>query len=204
MSPLLRHLLGDRRAASAAEFALVLPLLILLLFGIIDTGRFFWQLNESEKATQMGARMAIVTTPVSPDLVGTSYVAGTVKSGDLIPASALGKVECTSAGCTCDTANGACPFTSGSVDTAAFNNVVTRMQQMSPLIGASNVVISYSGSGFGYAGAADETMDVQPLVTVRLQNMQFSPIALLGFAGWDLPPASATLTAEDSSGTISN
>jgi hypothetical protein len=202
MTALLRQVLGDRRAATAGEFALVLPLLILLLFGIIDTGRFFWQLNESEKATQMGARMAIVTTPVSPDLVGASYVAGAVKSGDLIPASALGTVECTSAGCTCPTSP--CPFANGPIDAAAFGTIVTRMSRMNPLIEPENVVISYSGSGFGYAGPADETMDVQPLVTVTVRDMRFSPIALLGFAGWDLPAASATLTAEDSSGTFSN
>lgn len=202
MTLMLRHLLGDRRAASAAEFALVLPLLILLLFGIIDTGRFFWQLNKSEKATQMGARMAIVTTPVSPDLVEASYVAGTVKSGDLIPASALGTVECNSGGCRCTV--DPCPFSNSTVDTTAFNTIVTRMSQMNPLINPSKVVISYSGSGFGYAGAADETMDVQPLVTVTVRDMQFKPIALLGLAGWNLPAASATLTAEDSSGTFSN
>jgi hypothetical protein len=199
----LRHLLRDRRASSAAEFALVLPLLILLLFGIIDTGRFFWQLNESEKATQMGARMAIVTTPVSPDLVAKSYINGTVtKSGDLIPASALGTFKCTSVGCTCQTTP--CPVNSGSVDSTAFDTIVTRMSRINPLIKSNNVVISYSGSGFGYAGPADGTMDVQPLVTVTLQNMRFSPIALLGFAGWNLPAASATLTAEDSAGSVSN
>ncbi|MCF2514815.1 pilus assembly protein [Sphingomonas sp. G124] len=202
MTLMLHHLLGDRRAASAAEFALVLPLLILLLFGIIDTGRFFWQLNETEKATQMGARMAIVTTPVSPDLVEASYVAGTVKSGDLIPSSALGTIECNSGGCLCKV--DPCPFSNSTVDTTAFNTIVTRMSQMNPLISPSKVVISYSGSGFGYAGAADETMDVQPLVTVTVRDMRFKPIALLGFAGWNLPAASATLTAEDSSGTFSN
>ena len=202
MSLRLRQLLKDRRAATAGEFALVLPLLILLLFGIIDTGRFFWQLNKSEKATQMGARLAIVTTPVSPDLVGASYVAGTVKSGDLIPATALGTLTCDKDGCTCQ-AN-PCPGGAGDVDAAAFGAIVTRMSQMNPLITEDNVEVRYSGSGFGYAGAADETMDVQPLVTVTVRDMRFSPIALLGFAGWDLPAASATLTAEDSSGTFSN
>ncbi|WP_037498875.1 TadE/TadG family type IV pilus assembly protein [Sphingomonas jaspsi] len=198
----VRSLPFDRRGSSAAEFALVLPLLILLLFGIIDTGRFFWELNRSEKATQMGARMAIVTDPVSPDLVGASYVSGTIKAGDVIPANQLGTVKCTSTGCTCETAP--CPSGGGTVDSAAFNLIVARMAKMNPLIAANNVVIRYSGSGFGYAGAADETMDVQPLVNVQLQNMQFRPIALLGFGGWNLPNASATLTAEDSSGSISN
>ena len=201
MRRLLRHLARDSRASSAAEFALVLPLLVLLLFGIIDAGRFFWQLNQSEKATQMGARMAIVTTPVSPDLVGESYVDGTTKNGDLIPASALGTLTCNSAGCLCAIAP--CPGGTD-VDAAAFDVIVTRMAAMNPQITANNVVVSYSGSGFGYAGDADETMDVQPLVTVKLTGLQFNPLFLLGFAGWDLPAASATLTAEDSSGTFSN
>ena len=201
MTRSLRQLLSDRNASSAAEFALVLPLLVLLMLGMIDTGRFFWELNKSEKATQMGARMAVVTTPVSPDLIAESYVDGTTKSGDLVPASALGTLECTSAGCTCITAP--CPGGTD-VDVDAFNVIVDRMAMMNPLITADNVKISYSGSGFGYAGAADETMDVQPLVTVKLDGMQFSPIFLLGFSGWELPEASATLTAEDSSGTFSN
>jgi hypothetical protein len=203
MTRLLRQLLRDRRAASAAEFALVLPLLILLMFGIIDTGRFFYQLNESEKATQMGARMAIVTTPVSTDLLEASFVDGDVGIGDLIPAEALGTIECTSTGCTCFAAP--CPDGfGGGVDADAFGVIAERMAQMNPLIQPENVVVRYSGSGFGYADDDDETMDVQPLVTVSVRDMRFNPIALLGFAGWDLPEARATLTAEDSSGTFSN
>ena len=34
------NLLRDRRGASAAEFGLVLPLLVILLLGLIDAGRF--------------------------------------------------------------------------------------------------------------------------------------------------------------------
>ena len=202
MIRVLRQLLGDRRASSAAEFALVLPLLLLLLFGIIDMGRFFWQLNESEKATQMGARMAVVTTPVSPDLVGESYVDGTTKSGDLIPAAALGTLTCNKDGCTCTA--GTCPGGAGDVDTDAFDVIVSRMARMNPQITADNVEVSYSGSGFGYAGEADDIMDVQPLVTVTLKDMTFNFIALLGLVQVDMPKASATLTAEDSSGTFSN
>ena len=39
-----------------------MPVLILFLLGIIDVGRYMWSINELEKATQMGARMAVVTT----------------------------------------------------------------------------------------------------------------------------------------------
>src|SRR4029079_2329055 len=53
---MLRHLWRDERAASAAEFGLIVPILTLLLFSVIDAGRFMWEYNRAEKATQAGAR----------------------------------------------------------------------------------------------------------------------------------------------------
>src|SRR5687767_8754630 len=97
-SPFLR----DRRGAVAAEFTLVLPLLLIFIFGIIDSGRFAWEFNRAEKATQMGARMAVVTDVVSGGLVTADYVGiGGLTAGDPIPASALGTIKCTNAACTC-------------------------------------------------------------------------------------------------------
>ena len=55
----MRRLLRDRTGSGAAEFSLVLPLLILLLLGMIDTGRYMWEYNRAEKATQMGARFSV-------------------------------------------------------------------------------------------------------------------------------------------------
>ncbi len=46
----------------------MLPLLILFLFGIIDGGRFLWEINKAEKATQAGARVAVVTDVISTGL----------------------------------------------------------------------------------------------------------------------------------------
>ena len=65
---MIRKLLQDRTASSAAEFALVLPLLLFLFFAIIDTGRFVWSSNRVEKAAQMGARMAVVTDFAAPGI----------------------------------------------------------------------------------------------------------------------------------------
>ena len=50
----VRSFLRDERATSAAEFALVLPVMLFFLLGIIDVGRFMWYVSQAEKATQIG------------------------------------------------------------------------------------------------------------------------------------------------------
>ena len=212
----LVSLLRSKSAASGVEFALVLPLLLLLLFGIIDGGRFVWEYNLAEKATQVGARVAIVTNVLSPGLRDEDYagqnVGGTViPSGGRIPAAALGSVKCTSTGCVCETAP--CPSDLGTFDSDTFNNVlVARMTQIYPAIKAENVIVRYSGSGFGFAGTTGggggggggEVMEISPLVTVTLTGVEFHPITSLLFASITMQNLSATLTAEDASGEYSN
>jgi hypothetical protein len=200
---IVRKIARDQIGSTAAEFALVLPLLLLLLFGIIDAGRWIWTYNQAEKATQMGARMAIVTDMISPG-VGTSYVGvGGLTQGDVIPASAFGKITCTSTGCSCTTAP--CP-TLGTENTAAFNTVVTRMKYFLPSLTAANVTIEYSSSGLGYAGSP-VLPDLSPLVTIKIGTptaLQFRPLTILAITSVNMPPFTTTLSAEDLSGSVSN
>ncbi len=50
-----------QRGAAAVEFALVAALfLLVLLFGVIDLGRFFFYMNATAEATRWGARTAVV------------------------------------------------------------------------------------------------------------------------------------------------
>ena len=197
----LDRLLSDRAGASGAEFALILPLLLLLLFGIIDAGRFLWEVNKAEKATQVGARVAVVTKPLPPGLATASYVGvGGLTQGDLIPASALGLITCNNTACTCTTSP--CP-TLGTFDGTAFNTIFTRMRNMKRDITASNVRITYRGSGLGYAGDPNG-MEISPLVTVELTGVQFQPITSFLLASFTLPAFRTTLTAEDSAGSVSN
>ena len=206
---LLRGLFGDRRGAGAVEFALVIPLLLFLLFGIVDAGRFLWEYNRAEKATQMGARYAIVTDVIPAALVTQDYVGtancivnGTTQNctpGDLINSpSALGTLTCTRTSCAC---SGSCP--TATIATAAFDKLLERMQQMKPGIAAANVRVIFRGSGLGFAGDPNG-MQVIPLVTVELTGLQFRPIMLFNSVAVTMPSFATTLTAESSTGQQSN
>jgi Flp pilus assembly protein TadG len=192
--------------AGAAEFALVIPVMLAFLFGIMDIGRFAWAINRSEKATQMGARMAVVTGPVASGLTAESYVGKTIAGvtltqGDQIPAAALGLIQCNSTSCSCVT--GTCPATLG-YDSARFTAIVTRMAAMNPRITADNVLVEYRGSGLGFAGDPGG-MEIAPLTTVKVQNLQYVPLSLMVLKqSYTLPSFAYSLTMEDGSGTVSN
>lgn len=211
----VRKIACDQSGATAAEFALVLPLLLVLLFGIIDAGRWMWTYNQAEKATQMGARMAIVANSVSGDPASktgiySSYVGtGSLTQGDVIPASAFGKVTCTGSGsgasvtasCSCTTTP--CPGGATTASNTAFQAILARMQLFLPQLAASNLTVEYSSSGLGYAGSP-VLPDLSPLVTVKISGMSFRPLTTFDLATVTMPPFTTTLSAEDLSGNVSN
>jgi Flp pilus assembly protein TadG len=197
--------LRDCRGASAAEFVLVLPLLVLLVFATIDAGWYAWQINLAEKATQAGARMAVVTDPVASGLTTESYNTATygLTQGDTIPASALGLLTCNGSTSTCSCTTAPCP-SSLTFSNTPFQAIVTRMKAYDPAVAAANVVVEYRGSGLGYAGDPSG-MQIAPLVTVRLQNMQMNALSSFVWkAAINLPDFAYSLTMEDGSGTRSN
>jgi Flp pilus assembly pilin Flp len=206
MRRLLHRLLWARSGGTAVEFALVLPLLMIFMFGIIDVGRLMWTWNRAEKATQMGVRFAVATKMIPQGLYDYSFAtSGGIPQGDLIPQSSFGGATCKSTGgtvsCTCNT-GATCPPL-GTANSDAFTNILNRMDQFMPEIKASNVEVEYGASGLGYAGNPAGS-DVAPLVIVRLKALQFTPITSFLFLTVPLPDFSAALTLEDGLGTVSN
>ena len=187
----LSAIVRNQQAASAVEFAMTLPVLLLFLFGIIDAGRYMWALNSAEKATQMGVRYAVVSDPVA-NVINTDFVgAFSIPGGDVVPTAIFDRATCNNTVCTVTgTANGI-----NGRNAAAFNAIVTWMQGHYPRIQASNVSVIYQNIGLGYSG--DPTgPDLAPLTTVELQGLSFQPIILFG-GSVNFPVIKASLTLED-------
>ena len=214
LPPIFRRLARDRRGGSAAEYAMVVPLLLVFIFATIDGGRFMWRYNRAEKATQAGVRVAAVTQIIPTGLSGT-WVGATVNGniltqGDVIPVSAIGTITCTkpsgTLGCVCTGTSVASPLSCpGTIDSTGWVKVRDRVILMEPAATEANISVEYRGSGLGYAGDPSG-LDIAPLVTVRLKDLTFQPASLLifGQTNYKMPEFTTTLTAEDSVGTHSN
>ena len=211
----LRAFLRDGRGASAAEFALVLPLFLLFLLRTVDAGRYIWTVNEAEKATQIGARWAVATQLIpggdaSDGLLAHNFIGDGVETGTAVGVANFPGVYCQTSGatlgCTCKS-GGTCNFTYAATSTVsknAWSSLIARMQKIYPGLSTSNVRIDYDNAGLGYAGDPNGA-DVAPLVTVSLRDLRFQPMTMILFNGsLPVPSASYSLTLEDGQGTDSN
>ena len=71
----MRLKLRQENGAAAVEFAIVASVLVMLVFGVIEFGLGFWQVQNLRAATREGARVAAVrgsTTQVSDAMVNAS------------------------------------------------------------------------------------------------------------------------------------
>lgn len=206
----------SERGGAAAEFALVVPAVLLLFFGVIDGGRYLWAVNRMEKAVQMGTRTAVVTNVVADDLNTADYVdfecpvydsdgalidVDLIKVGDPICKDAVSTVVCMKSGQTVT-----CGGDAGNAQ--AFDRIVARMRVVDPSIRDDEVAIAYSGSGIGYAGDPSEDddgnalADAAPIVTVSVDRAQLRALFLLG-GRIPLPGFSYSQTLEDGDGVVS-
>jgi Flp pilus assembly protein TadG len=79
----LRALRQDRRGATIVEFALVLPLFAMLLFGVIEAGRVLWLQNALHYAVEQAARCVSINTALCGDVNSTIAYATRISGADL-------------------------------------------------------------------------------------------------------------------------
>lgn len=203
MRKAITKLIRDENA-SAAEFALVLPVAMAFLLGIIDGGRYMWEINRAEKATQAGARAAAVTTMIPSGVIDYSFsIENGVPQGSSVPPEDFPGITCigSDSGPSCSWDQAPAETIDGTGNADAFTLILARMRNFLPGLNARNVEIRYSHSGLGFAGDPNGP-DVAPVITVSLVDMQFEPILTTVFGlTWRLPSASYSLTQEDGQGT---
>ncbi|MFC0590385.1 TadE/TadG family type IV pilus assembly protein [Novosphingobium aquiterrae] len=207
----MRAFFRDSGAATAAEFALILPLFLLFLFGIIDVGRFAWDMNQLGKAVQVGARWAVVTDTIPDGLRTYSFAtSGLIAQGTTVPVESFPGITCTgtSSAATCVWKGGSAPagftLTQNSTN-KPFQKIVERMKQIDPDIDYPNVQVDYEWSGLGFAGDPNGP-DVAPLTKISVIGLKFKPMTtfLFASAGITFPAISYSLPMEDGSGSESS
>lgn len=105
----LRSLIKENRGQGLVEFALVLPILLAVVFGIIDFGRLFYCWSTLSNASRHGARLAAVSN-LDYDEIATDVYNSVVLDGVFLGSLSEDDVEIS------DDGNDVTCTVSGSVD----------------------------------------------------------------------------------------
>ncbi len=169
--PSLRRLSADESGTTLVEFALVLPLFLLIFFALIDFGRLAFQYVMAEKSMQIAARIAAVRPAACPGVPQTN-VRGPAANGPTPPRY----------GTSCSATTGICanPGQIACTGSSASPTAQEIWTQISPALQndatISNLRFVYSfDSNLGFLGGP-----YVPTVTVEIQNLTFQFVSPLG------------------------
>lgn len=154
----VRRVLEAEDGSALTGFALVLPVLLVLTFGVIESTLLLMDYARAEQAVRHGTRSAIVQSPVG-DISDLS-------AGDIITCGTTGGGGVTCSGAAVDSA-------------ASFATIVSDMQDIFPDIQAANVQVVYTFSGIG---DVDQPGGAIPFITVRLRDFSHRFFVLDRFA----------------------
>lgn len=212
-----RNARGDESGAVLVEVTATLLTFFVLIFGIVEFSYVFYQWNSATKATERGARLAAVSSPVASNL---STLTGLEPANNLPGASmptfdctcngstkkCLGTVPANATACTYnETAMKTILLGRGNNGTTCITGANAGMCQFFPALTQANVIVRYQYTGMGYAG---RTAGPIPTITVSLQNVKYEFLFLRGLANLtkvDFPvSATSTVTGEDLKATWSS
>lgn len=174
LSRRVRSFLIQEDGAYLIEFALVLPVLILLSFGLLEFSLVTFEYQRITEATRRGARRAIVQVVTIPNTA--ALLAGT-------------KIVCTGYGVN----SIGCVGASVNVDAQTnFALLLAEMQEIFPPIRASNVVLTYEATDLGNPG---DKGGIFPMVTIQLIGVKHDMLVgpVLGVSSITLPDFKTTI-----------
>ena len=203
-------MLHDIRGSVLVETTIVVPMLLVLVLGTIDVTNMFYEWALANKAAYMGARTAVTSNPVDPDLANLNYSSTQLEN---IGQSCL-VVSCPSANSVCTGSAGGGSCTNGTFQNSAFARIFDPMRRVFPRLQPQNVTISYQTNGTGvvgqtWEGSADPgnpqfTLPMNVTVSITGMTHQFYFISpLLQFFGGAItatpaiPTFATTLQSED-------
>lgn len=185
MARRIRDFRDDEHGGALVEALLVMNVILLMLVAFIELTIAVNQWNAANKALQLGARIASVSTPLHGGLMTIDPVADDqAEPGDPMPD--FGTLSCTLSDCD---------------NQADVDRIVQVMQRLFPRVEAENVTIAYSWAGLGYAGRPGGPV---PLINLTMSGVPFDFMLLGAFIGQDtltIPDFTVTAVGEDLSTT---
>lgn len=197
MSRVLR-LRQDQNGSVLVEFAVVLPLFLILLFAVVDFGQIYLRWILAEKATHLAARLAVVRPPVCAGVPTINFrdnpffkiLPFGTSCGVLGLCDDAGDVTCTGATATSD----------------SFDDIFGQISVLLPPAAApQNLRFTYSSANLGFLGGP-----YVPMVSVELIGevevpfiTPMGPLLQTFYGGGNtldnptMPAMRATLPAED-------
>lgn len=177
----------DREGASFLEFTFVFPLLMLTAFCTVDFALVMFDWAQANKATQRGARVAIVSAPVAGGLDDLSELWVEDLGLWCVDADGIDTGNCPAVQTVCNTsaAPNSCVDDFYPFITAAFTTIFDEMQRVFPRLEPQNVQISYRTMGLGFVGRPG---GLPMEVTIEIRCMTHQVFFLAALAQWAFEP----------------
>ncbi len=171
IAAMLRRLRADQSGATLVEFAIVLPIFLLIFFALIDFGRLAFHYVTAEKSMQVAARIAAVR-PAACAGVPQTHQRGPVLLGVAPPRFGT---SCRSGANVCANPGPiACAGSASSATAQEIWGIIGPAMPNDATIANLRFIYSYD-SNLGFLGGP-----YVPVVTVEIRNLTFEFVSPLG------------------------
>lgn len=160
-----KRFIRQETGVTMIEALLSIPLVMIVIAGMIEVGVMMFKFSQTAKAMQIGARLAVVSTPVVPDMAALTADYPEDSDGDPVPTTPV-TVECGAGAVPCDAAALARIYDGGdgNCGTSGSAGDLVGICDVAPFIPADRIHVAYIRSGLGYVGRSRG-----PVVTVRIE-----------------------------------